>query len=442
MKLYKYYFAVILSTVFFLSCSDDKESKGNPILDVKTEFKDAMFGDKLPFKVDVDDADVPLSTVKARLYFGEEMVYETVIRTKTTGEYDGEIIIPFYKDIPNGVATLEFVLQNIRFTTTEKTYELQLTRPEYPYLTFVTADKEYKMEHIEGYNYEVTKTFPQKIKGYIKTPVISDNGTELTFGWENNAIKEGSTELISFSDFAAGEYTISFNTFDYSAAPFNVPYFINGQLMERIDDDNFKIDLDLTQNQEITIEGIENFKNWWIDQDFFDKDGEKLTFKPISGKYRISIDLKLNYLKVEAMIGDELASLQNDGTGAIWIIGDSQGKPTFQNTGWDPNKALCMAPMGNGKYQITFIGDKTISVDRVNFVFFLKKDWAPSFKPETLTVDSDLFFMGLGEKVNGVDAGNIALVKDKTLEKDKAYICIIDVTEGIDKAVMTVEIAE
>ncbi len=438
MKLYKYYLATLLSVLLCLSCSDDNESQGNPTIDFKTEFGSAMFGDKLPFKVDVAD-DVPLSTLKARIYFGEEMVSETVIRTKTEGEYAGDVYIPYYKNIPNGVVKLQFVLQNIRFTTVEKTYDLQVTRPEYPYLTFVTADKEYKMTHKDGYNYEVTETFPQKIKGYIKAPIITDNGTEQTFGWENNEIKEGSTELITFSEFSAGEYSITFNTFDYTAAPFIVAYTINEQVMEKVDDNNFKLDLDLTQGQEITIGGISDFNEWWIDQDFFNKEGDKLTFKPIAGKYRLSIDLTLNYLKAEVMTGDNLASLNSDGTGAIWLIGDSQGKPSYANSGWDPMKATCMVPMGNGKYKITFVAGKTILPDKVNFVFFHLKGWDKSFGPETLTVNSDLIIIGQGQDVNGVDKGNIALKEDKKLTEDKAYTFVIDVSKGIDKAVLTVE---
>ncbi len=139
------------------------------------------------------------------------------------------------------------------------------------------------------------------------------------------------------------------------------------------------------------------------------------------------------------MSGDNPASLNADGTGAIWVIGDSQGKPTFANGGWDPAKAFCMAPMGNGKYQISFVAGETVMTYKGNFVFFLAKDWAPSFDPTTLTVNSDLVIIGEGQAVNGVDRGNIYLAPDKTFSEGKTYVFVVDVSAGIDKAVLTVE---
>jgi hypothetical protein len=121
-----------------------------------------MFGDSLPFTVGVSDADVPLSTLKAQLFFGDEKVSETVIRTKTNADYSGKIFIPYYADIPNGTATLKLVLQNINFTITEKEYDLSVTRPDFEYLTFVTSDAEYRMERVAPYQYELQGTFPRK----------------------------------------------------------------------------------------------------------------------------------------------------------------------------------------------------------------------------------------------------------------------------------------
>ena len=56
------------------------------------------------------------------------MVSETVIRTKVSGqEYNGKIYVPYLANIPNGTATLKFILQNINFTITEKSYDVALS---------------------------------------------------------------------------------------------------------------------------------------------------------------------------------------------------------------------------------------------------------------------------------------------------------------------------
>ena len=215
MKNFRYLFLALIGTFLISSCNDNDVVPGNPVMESKTDFGSAMFGDSLPFTVGVSDADVPLSTLKAQLFFGDEKVSETVIRTKTNADYSGKIFIPYYADIPNGTATLKLVLQNINFTITEKEYDLSVTRPDFEYLTFVTSDAEYRMERVAPYQYELQGTFPQKVKGYIKSPKASTQGNEVFFGWENGAITQGSVSPISFSNSSAGEYVISFNSKTY-----------------------------------------------------------------------------------------------------------------------------------------------------------------------------------------------------------------------------------
>lgn len=111
----------LASIAMLNACSDDDPVPGNPTMDFQAEPSSALFGDSLPFTIKASDADVPLSTLKAQLYFSDEMVSETVIRTKVSGqEYNGKIYVPYLANIPNGTATLKFILQNINFTITEK----------------------------------------------------------------------------------------------------------------------------------------------------------------------------------------------------------------------------------------------------------------------------------------------------------------------------------
>lgn len=452
MKLLTYKLLFLFSLILLASCSDNDDAKkaGNPVMDIQSEFSSAMYGDSLPFTVNVSD-EVPLSTLKARIYYGDEKVSEVVIRTKTNGSYSGKIYVPFFKDTPDGSAKLEFVLQNINFTMSDVSYDLTVTRPVYPYLTFVTADKEYKMLYKSGHDYELTETLPQKIKGYIKTPKATPNGNELTFGWEDGAIAFGSTEPITFSNLTAGEYTISFNTLDYSAAPFIIAYVVNGVKMEKMvegdTEDRYKRDLSLKQGDEVRVEGIDDFSEWWIDPDFFAEDGDQLTFKPIDGEYRIIADFVRRYLKVEVMSGTAPASLQEDGSGAVWIVGDGVGKPALKYApSWNPSMGICMAPMGNGKYQASFVAGEMIGLTSINFIFIHQKDWGTGFKgsetpsggDRTLEVISDLVFIGKGQNVNGVDDGNLALIADKALTEGKTYVFELEAPAGLVGCKLTI----
>lgn len=439
MKRFIYPILLLTGILVLGACEKDEVKKvGNPVIESKTEFTQAHFGDSLAFTVNVSDAEVPLSTIKAQLFFSEEMVSETVIRTKTNGDYSGKIYIPYYANIPNGTATLKLVLQNISQTITEQVYDLQVERPDYPFLTLVTSDKEYKLERTDLYEYALNAQLPAKVNGYLKTPVMDEQGNELTFGWEDNTIVQGSINNIPFSNSSSGQYAITFNTFDYEAAPFIIAYAINGTVMQRIDDDHFKLDASFTKNEELIIDGIEDLDDWWIDPDYISKDHQgKFTFVPQTGNYRITANFSLKYFVVEALRNGELATLQPDGTGAVWIIGEGIGKPSLatNTVGWNTDKALCMAPIGDKKYQVTVVAGATIQSDAINFKFFHQKGWGGEFTTQISTT-SDLIFIGDG--TNDRDPGNLGIVKGQALEAGATYVFTLDLSAGIDSGILSV----
>ncbi|EEI89979.1 hypothetical protein HMPREF0765_4347 [Sphingobacterium spiritivorum ATCC 33300] len=434
-------FLLLHSVGIFYSCKkDEKLSPGNPEMMLKSELKTALFGDSLSFEVQVSDATVPLSTLKAQLYYTDDQVAETVIRTKENGTYSGKIFIPFYKNVPNGTATLKLVLQNISKTITEQSLDLVVSRPDFPYLTLVAEGKEYKMQKKTANQYAATEVFPFSVKGYIKAPKVGANGNEMNFGWESNAIALGSTSPIPFSNSSSGTYTIAFNTFNYEASPFIIAYAINQKVLNRVNDDNFRTDLTINKGDQVTIDGFSDLKDWWIDPDFFTKDSNgKLTFNAINGNYRITANFPNKYFIVEALDGSNYASLKADGTGAIWIIGEGVGKPSVANNqvGWNTDKALCLAPIGNKKYQVTFRGKETIKLDNINFKFFHQKGWGGEFGSAAIKTSGDLIFIGNGS--NGRDSGNLGLLTGKTLEDGKTYVLTVDVSAGNTAAVLTVQ---
>ena len=118
----KKYIYILIALAIAGACSqeEDANAPGNPVIEPKTELTGAHFGDSLQFTMGVKDDEVPLSTLKAKLYFGDEVVSETTIRTKTSGEYTGKLYVPYYANISNGTATLEFVLTNTHLSTVKK----------------------------------------------------------------------------------------------------------------------------------------------------------------------------------------------------------------------------------------------------------------------------------------------------------------------------------
>lgn len=438
-KLNLLYLSALMSGALTLgACDDDENVPGNPVMDIKTETASACFGDSLAFTVNASDADVPLSTLKAQLYFGEEMVSETVIRTKVSGEdYTGKIYVPFYKDVPNGTATLRYVLQNIHFTITEQTVNVQCTRPQWDHLLLVAEDgTQYAMPRTGENQYAVTASFPQKLNAYILAPAYGTAGNEMTFGYgTDGAITEGSTTDIPFSNLEAGEYTVTFNTLTYEAGPF-LSVNMNGQEFVQVDANTMKVETALTQGETITFEGVPDYENWWIDPDFFaqGEDGT-LTFVPISGNYRITADMEKQYFKVEVLDGAMSdAILQDDGTGALWIVGGSGskgteaiGKPSHVGApSWDGgNGAICMSPIAPTTYQITLVAGQQITSDGANFKFYGGKNWANEYKSDRMSTDSDIFVVNPGPN----DDGNVWLAEGVTLEEGATYVITVDMSD-------------
>jgi len=447
---------ILLVALSLTSCNknDDGKDTGNPAIELPAQLSPAFFGDSLPFTATVSD-NVPLSTLKSDLYFGEEIVSSTTIRTKENGDYSGKIYIPFYANTPDGTATLEFTLTNINLGKVVKDVDLPVSRPFFSYLILVSSDgTEYpmiqfpRMTAMPDYVYSATASFPSSdLLAYIKTPAYGDNGNELTFGWNGSGIEQGLTDNIPFANPVGGTYSITFNTQTYEAAPFLIVKINDIQMIRN--GNNFSADLDITKGQQLNVSGIGDIQDWWIDPDWLSSSGDKsqLTFKAISGKYRITADFAKKWFRVEAMSGNNLATLQTNGTGAIWIIGTNIGKPSLGNeVGWNTDNGLCMVPEGNGKYHVTLVAgassDAGASVDAssINFKFFYQKGWGGEFTPPALTTTSSWVFVGDGAakdyQGNTRDPGNLGLLQ--ALETGATYVFTVDVSGGLSNAVLTV----
>ena len=435
--------AALAGVMAATSCDDDDFTAGNPQVDVVAQDADAFFGDSLPFTIKATDVEVPLSTLKAQLYYGEEKVSETTIRTKTSGaDYSGKIYVPFLKGTPDGKATLKYVLQNTSMTITEKEQEITVARPDYPYITLVSSDgNEYRMERTGLHSYAANAAFPAKVNAYIVAPKYGNNGNELRFGWNGDGIALNASQEIPFSSTSSGKYDITFNTRTFEAAPFAHIYFCGKEMSTTSTPDVYTVDLTLNTGDAITVEGIPNVDEWWLDPDYLKRgDDGVIRFVPMSGRYRVTANGRLNYFIIEVLDSNgDLASLQSDGSGALWVIGENVGKPSLGNAvGWTTENALCMAPVQTGVYTLTVTAGRTINASSINFKFFGQaKGWGDELTSAKLTTSSDLIFVGDGK--NGRDNGNLGIVDGKQLELGGVYRFTVDATAGMSSCVLTVE---
>lgn len=443
MKKSIYIILVLAGILTMNSCSDDEFLSGNPDMEFITGKMSALYGDSLPFTIKASDVDVPLSTLKAKLFYGEELVSETVLRTRTSGEdYTGKVFVPYYPNVIDGRATLKFVLQNIHFTTTEMEREVVLSRPDFPYVTLVDEmGEEYLMKKQSLYNYSVTGSFPQDLKAYIKTPKVGENGNELIFGWDNdNLLSEGkNVNPITFSGTAAEPYEVTFNALTYEVTPL-VNVLFDGEKMTAQDANTYLIQKSFTQGQSIVVSGID-MSGWWINPDYFTKESNgTLTFLPVDGKYRVVANMKQKYFGITRMDGDNDASLSDSGHGAIWLMGWGVGSPSLNfQFGWNDGNNYCVPEISSRKYQFTGVaGPEHNSVygqrfrfDYISGKFFFQNGYGNEFSQLTLAND------GTESLIQLTDSKNIELASGASLEEGATYVLTVDLTAGNDKGVLS-----
>ena len=443
MKTLKYIALSLLAAACTTACKDDPElltTDVGPEMTAVSSDASGVFGGKVGFEATMTDR-YALSTLKAQIFFDDEMVAEEVIRTKENGTYSGTVTLPFYKNVPDGEATLRLVGQNVRFGQTFVERPLAASRPKPDHLVFVLGEQEYRMEPTGvDYEYAVTADFPQKPQGYITTPDLDGQGSVVTFGYssEQGGIVSDSTEPIPFANSNAGEFTVTFNLKSFEGSPF-IKLLCNDAEMTMVDNDNYSIVTTLTQNQTYTLTGVSDFADWDIDRDFFERadasNPEALTFLPMSGMYKVTANFKHSYLRIEAMkSATELATLNEDGSGAIWAIGGmSVGKPTLKNAAsWSPEQGgMCLARVADKKYQLTFVAGVSIDASSFDFKFFHQKTWGGEFGGDDISTASDL--------VKISDSGNLGLAEGKTLDLGGIYRFTVDISGGNTAAVLTVE---
>jgi hypothetical protein len=197
----------------------------------------------------------------------------------------------------------------------------------------------------------------------------------------------------------------------------------------------------LSQNSAYTISGVD--ASWYVNPSFFSKNADgTYKFLAVTGTYQITTNADLKYVQVKAFKNGAAATLQDDGTGALWIIGDGIGMPAVRKNavGWTPDNAICMAQVKSKVYQFVGTVGEELGTS-VNFKFFLQPAWGNELDGKTdathlylLTSNSDVFSVGDG---NGHDNGNLYLKDGASYSMGDKVTITVDCTAGAKNAVLT-----
>ncbi|MBQ5727137.1 MAG: DUF5121 domain-containing protein [Alistipes sp.] len=427
MKILKYIALPLLAIATMVGCQKDPElqitDKG-PQMTVESVSTEAYFGSNISFEVTMNDV-LPLSTLKAQLFFDDEMVGETVIRTKTNGTYSGTVLVPFAANIPDGPAKLALVGQNIQFGLTRIEQQVAVSRPQPEKIYLVMGEEKLEMARQEGYLYSVTADFPQKPKGYFCTDALDAEGTIATFGWKNGSVVWDSTSEIPFSNAVAGEYAITFDMLSFEAAPFLKLMFGGKELgLAEGSDSQYIAVMALSKGKTYAFEGLD-ISSWTVDTDWFTRNEDgSLAANVIDGTYKVIVDTNAEYITAMTCDANGVAAMFDTatGNGALYLVGEGLGKPNMAGApGWVPEKGLCLAPVAANTHQITATAGLNMQADKINFKFFGQNNgWGPvELKGDILSCTSDLILVGQG--VDGYDSGNVYLQEGKTFEPGGIY---------------------
>lgn len=449
MKHIRYYIMALLALPLMASCGDDDYSAptpaGNPVMSYTAPAAAVWMGDEVEVKVNCkDDGGVALSTLKANLLFSGQSVDETTIRTREAGEYTVKLKVPYAQNVPDGKVDIQLTLQNVSTKSNTETLSFGIKRPHFNNLQFVSADGvKYDMTEKSDFVYQAVLPSSKKtFKGYFAT-----KDGKFVFGSSTGKnISLGETGNFNFTSENMSDVVVTFDAKNYTAGPTDV---LPVTILDFADTDAGKTwigEIKQGATCNLTINGNNLPDDWYYDSDWFQKEEDgSYTFKAITGRYTVLADFTHKSFRIWTMNGSEPMSLNGDGTGALWIIGnEGVNKPTWDavNHGWwtGVDSDVCLTPIKAKVYQVTLTVGKQLRATGVDFKFFGQADWGIEFKGKDnshlISTESEVFGIGDG---NGHDKGNVYLKDGVELKDGETYVLTVDLTAGVDKAVLKVE---
>lgn len=412
------------------SCQDEVKQlhftdKG-PEMTVDSYSTDVYMGADIYFQVSLSDREYDLSTVKAELYFDESKVSNVTLRTKTEGTYEGKINCPLYAKIPDGTASLVFIGQNVGMGITTDTVDVNVKRPDFDKLTLEADGKTWEMAKTGDYVYTVVGDFPAALNAKISTPAVNEKGDIIKLGWSGSAVEVSEKEF-PFTMKTAGKYEVSVDLWELTASPF-------GKITAGITESSPVAVVNVVQGAVIDFPGIEEVYTWQLDYDFFNlEEDNTITFKPISGLYRMAADYTNKFIRVDMMANENdyaRMNLENPSASAIYAIGDGIGKPSKAfGASWNTTEgAWCLAQWQENIYQITFIAGSNCNTSGLNWKVFENRGWDGNFQYASVESDDLVEISKDGNIVSGT----------KPLEAGVGYTFKFDLTGGANAVKLSV----
>ena len=217
--------------------------------------------------------------------------------------------------------------------------------------------------------------------------------------------------------------------------------------MQRQSQGRYTLSLDMQQGEALTTSFLpQELDGWYVDPDFLRVDAEgRICLQALSGRFTLTADLNERSLLVEPAT----QPLTADAQGNLYVIGaaGSVGKPYYvRGSDWQLVRAIPMAEVSDGIYQLTLIVGEQLSPTDVQFGFYgNNQQWTPQFMGRTGSeyriTSRDLTF-AVGSGMLSHPDGTVYLRTASALQRDAIYRLTVDLTRGVASGVLTVERVE
>jgi len=331
-----------------------------------------LYGDSVTLLASVQDK-TPLSTLQVEIVINDEVVNDQSIRTKGQAvQVSQKLFIPLVKGAEDGSVTMNFTLTNVEGGETTFEQQIAIQRPQFDTLYLRMSDGSTLTMTKDPENSHLYQTEEGTFSSSITAKVLSKidySGFNWVGGDDGIILGDEFSSFITLNDPTVIPHRIVFDVVDFRL-------FFTGEQLPSVNiagtillpgsDGLFRGTISLTNRQEVTSEGIDNFTGA-IDPDFFSLSDGKVYFEGASGQYIIAYDKTKNFILVE----QANMSFPN----ALWVCGEGMGKPvslgqTTSGWGWD------------NAYQYFFCNkvddytyELTVYLSGGNFKFFKEKGW-------------------------------------------------------------------
>lgn len=222
---------------------------------------------------------------------------------------------------------------------------------------------------------------------------------------------------------------------------------VNGVQASRLSATHYSIkSIALNKDEAITISGVEDLANWYLDPDLFYLDGASIKLNVVSGTFAVDLYLDYGYATLRRLAADGSEATIKDG--ALWMMAWGVANPVMTSQfAFNPGAAFCMAQVRPMVFQLTgtAVDEKDgttlggrFRYDYISAKYFGQDGWGTE-KGKILGDAGTVKYTDSAAEFFDTTVGlhdNIGLKEGVQLEKGSVYVLTIDLsttaTDGVE----------